>query len=62
MRSKDVLKEAIREFDGTVILVSHDRDFLDGLATKDMSWCGHVKEHLSGIYEVPSKEKDREPE
>lgn len=34
MRSKDVLKEAIREFDGTVILVSHDRDFLDGLATK----------------------------
>ena len=37
MRSKDVLKEAIREFDGTVILVSHDRDFLDGLGLKYMS-------------------------
>ena len=34
MRSKDVLKEAIREFDGTVIVVSHDREFLDGLVTK----------------------------
>ena len=52
MRSKDVLKEAIREFDGTVILVSHDRDFLDGLATKVYEFGGGlVKEHLGGIYE-----------
>ena len=52
MRSKDVLKEAIRDFDGTVIIVSHDRDFLDGLATKVYEFGGgHVKEHLSGIYE-----------
>ena len=49
MRSKDVLKEAIREFDGTVILVSHDRDFLDGLATKVYEFGGGtVKEHLGG--------------
>ena len=58
MRSKDVLKEAIREFDGTVILVSHDRDFLDGLATKVYEFGGgHVKEHLSGIYEFLQKKK-----
>ena len=60
MRSKDVLKEAIREFDGTVILVSHDRDFLDGLATKVYEFGGGlVKEHLGGIYEILAKEKDR---
>ena len=58
MRSKDVLKEAIREFDGTVILVSHDRDFLDGLATKVYEFGGGVvKEHLSGIYEFLQKKK-----
>ena len=58
MRSKDVLKDAIREFDGTVILVSHDRDFLDGLATKVYEFGGgHVKEHLSGIYEFLQKKK-----
>ena len=58
MRSKDVLKEAIREFDGTVILVSHDRDFLDGLATKVYEFgSGVVKEHLSGIYEFLQKKK-----
>ena len=52
MRSKDVLKEAIREFDGTVIIVSHDRDFLDGLATKVYEFGGGlVKEHLGGIYD-----------
>lgn len=52
MRSKDVLKEAIREFDGTVIIVSHDRDFLDGLATKVYEFgSGLVKEHLGGIYD-----------
>ncbi len=50
MRSKDVLKEAIRDFDGTVILVSHDRDFLDGLATKVYEFGGGlVKEHLGAI-------------
>ena len=52
MRSKDVLKEAIREFDGTVILVSHDREFLDGLVTKVYEFGGgKVKEHLGGIYD-----------
>ena len=52
MRSKDVLKEAIRDFDGTVIIVSHDRDFLDGLATKVYEFGGGVvKEHLGGIYD-----------
>ena len=46
MRSKDVLKEAIREFDGTVIVVSHDREFLDGLVTKVYEFGGGVvKEH-----------------
>ena len=58
MRSKDVLKEAIREFDGTVILVSHDRDFLDGLATKVYEFGGGtVKEHLGGIYAFLQKKK-----
>ncbi|MBE6291969.1 MAG: ABC-F family ATP-binding cassette domain-containing protein [Bacteroidales bacterium] len=52
MRSKDVLKEAIREFDGTVILVSHDREFLDGLVSKVYEFGGgKVKEHLGGIYD-----------
>ncbi len=56
MRSKDVLKEAIRDFDGTVIIVSHDRDFLDGLATKVYEFGGgNVKEHLGGIYEFLQK-------
>lgn len=58
MRSKDVLKEAIREFDGTVILVSHDRDFLDGLATKVYEFGGGlVKEHIGGIYDFLQKKK-----
>ncbi|MBQ4083598.1 MAG: ABC-F family ATP-binding cassette domain-containing protein [Bacteroidaceae bacterium] len=52
MRSKDVLKDAIREFDGTVIVVSHDREFLDGLVTKVYEFGGgKVKEHLGGIYD-----------
>lgn len=52
MRSKDVLKEAIQAFDGTVILVSHDRDFLDGLVTKVYEFGGgKVKNHLGGIEE-----------
>ena len=58
MRSKDVLKEAIREFDGTVIIVSHDRDFLDGLATKVYEFGGGVvKEHLGGIYDFLRKKQ-----
>ena len=52
MRSKDVLKDAIREFDGTVIVVSHDREFLDGLVTKVYEFAGgRVREHLGGIYD-----------
>lgn len=52
MRSKDVLKEAICDFEGTVILVSHDREFLDGLVEKVYEFGdGKVKEHLGGIYD-----------
>lgn len=52
MASKDVLKEAIQAFDGTVILVSHDREFLDGLVTKVYEFAdGRVHEHLGGIYD-----------
>ena len=52
MRSKDVLKEAIKAFDGTVIVVSHDREFLDGLVTKVYEFGNKkVREHLGGIYE-----------
>lgn len=52
MPSKDVLKEAIRAFDGTAIIVSHDREFLDGLVTKTYEFGGgKVKEHLGGIYD-----------
>ena len=58
MRSKDILKEAIREFDGTVIVVSHDRDFLDGLVTKVYEFGGgQVKEHLGGIYDFLKKKQ-----
>ena len=50
MKTKDILKEAIQQFDGTVILVSHDRDFLDGLAQKVFEFCNkRVKEHLEDI-------------
>ena len=56
MRTKDVLKEAIQAFDGTVILVSHDRDFLDGLVTKVYEFGdGLVREHLGGIYDFLQK-------
>ena len=52
MQSKDVLKEAIRDFDGTVIVVSHDRDFLNGLVTKVYEFGeGKVREHIGGIYD-----------
>jgi ATP-binding cassette subfamily F protein 3 len=52
MASKDVLKEAIKAFDGTAIVVSHDREFLDGLVTKVYEFGGgKVREHLGGIYD-----------
>ena len=52
MQSKDVLKEAIKAFDGTAIVVSHDREFLDGLVTKVYEFGGgKVREHLGGIYD-----------
>ncbi len=52
MQSKDVLKEAIKAFDGTAIIVSHDRDFLDGLVSKVYEFGGgHVTEHIGGIYD-----------
>ena len=56
MASKDVLKEAIQAFDGTVIVVSHDREFLDGLVSKVYEFAdGKVKEHLGGIYDFLQK-------
>jgi ATP-binding cassette subfamily F protein 3 len=52
MPSKDVLKEAIKAFDGTAIIVSHDREFLDGLVTKVFEFGGgKVREHIGGIYD-----------
>ena len=52
MRTKDILKQAIKEFEGTVIVVSHDRDFLDGLVDKVYEFGGgKVREHLGGIYD-----------
>lgn len=52
MRSKDVLKEAIKAFDGTAIIVSHDREFLDGLVSKVYEFAnGRVVEHIGGIYD-----------
>lgn len=58
MRSKDVLKDALREFDGTVIVVSHDREFLDGLVDKVYEFGNQrVIEHLGGIYEFLERKK-----
>jgi len=58
MRSKDVLKEALKEFDGTAIIVSHDREFLDGLVDKVYEFGNQrVKEHLGGIYEFLERKK-----
>ena len=52
MASKDVLKEAIKAFDGTAIIVSHDREFLDGLVDKVYAFSGgEVREHIGGIYD-----------
>jgi ATP-binding cassette subfamily F protein 3 len=61
MASKDVLKEAIKAFDGTAIIVSHDREFLDGLVSKVYEFGdGKVREHLGGIYDWISEEKKAE--
>lgn len=58
MRTKDVLKQAISDFDGTVIVVSHDREFLDGLVSKVYEFGGgKVREHLGGIYEFLQRKK-----
>ena len=52
MRSKDILKDAVRKYDGTVIVISHDREFLDGLVERVYEFRdGRVKEHLGGIYD-----------
>ena len=61
MPSKDVLKEAIRAFDGTAIIVSHDREFLDGLVTKVFEFGGgRVREHIGGIYDFLQTKKINE--
>ncbi len=58
MRTKDVLKQAIQDFNGTVILVSHDREFLDGLVSKVYEFGGgKVREHLGGIYDFLERHK-----
>ena len=57
MQTKDVLKEALMAFDGTIILVSHDRDFLDGLAERVYAFSdGRVREHIGGIYDYLTQE------
>ena len=59
MPSKDVLKEAINAFDGTAIIVSHDREFLDGLVSKVYEFAdGKVREHIGGIYDYLSSIDD----
>ena len=62
MQSKDVLKNAVKEFDGTVIVVSHDRDFLDGLVSRVYEFGGgKVREHIGGIYDfLRTKELENE--
>lgn len=61
IKTKDILKQALRDYDGTLILVSHDRDFLDGLATKVYEFGnGRVREHLCGVYEFLEKKKKEE--
>ena len=58
IKTKDVLKQAIKDFDGTVILVSHDRDFLNGLVEKVYEFGGgRVREHLGGIYDFLERKR-----
>ena len=61
LKTKDILKQALKDFDGTLICVSHDRDFLDGLVTKVYEFGhGQVREHLCGIYEFLQNKKMEE--
>ena len=61
LKTKDVLKQALQDFDGTLIVVSHDRDFLDGLVTKVYEFGGgKVREHLCGIYDFLEAKKQEE--
>ena len=61
LKTKDILKQALQDFDGTLICVSHDRDFLDGLVTKVYEFGhGKVREHLCGIYEFLANKKMEE--
>ena len=58
MKTKDILKQALVDFDGTLIVVSHDRDFLDGLITKVYEFGNQkVTEHLEDIYGFLAKKK-----
>ena len=58
MRSKDILKQALIKYDGTLIVVSHDRDFLDGLVTKVYEFRhNRIKENIGGIYDFLRKKK-----
>lgn len=58
LKTKDVLKQALLDFDGTLIVVSHDRDILDGLVSKVYEFGhGRVREHLCGIYEFLESKK-----
>jgi ATP-binding cassette subfamily F protein 3 len=58
LKTKDILKSALQDYDGTLILVSHDRDFLDGLVTKVYEFGNkQVKEHLGDIYSFLEKKK-----
>jgi ATP-binding cassette subfamily F protein 3 len=58
MQSKEVLKQAVKDFDGTVIVVSHDRDFLDGLIERVYEFGGgKVREHIGGIYDFLEKKR-----
>ncbi|MFW6043077.1 MAG: ABC-F family ATP-binding cassette domain-containing protein [Marinilabiliaceae bacterium] len=58
MRSKDILKEALNNFEGTVLVVSHDREFLDGLVTRVFEFTNRkIREHLGGIYEFLEKKR-----
>ena len=58
LKTKDVLKQALMDFDGTLIVVSHDRDFLDGLVSEVYEFGhGKVREHLCGIYEFLESKK-----
>ena len=61
LKTKDILKQALQDFDGTLVCVSHDRDFLDGLVTKVYEFGhGKVREHLCGVYEFLANKKMEE--